>query len=284
MKPFSTNNSAVCILILLAAFGLWHFDQRAAAQKRVQRESKRTADAAAATQPARDYPVKPVPFTAVHFNDVFWAPRIEVNRTVSIPFAFEKCEETGRVNNFLQAAAVLRGAPLPEKKIPPYPFDDTDLYKVIEGASYALTVKPDPKLEAYLDGLIEKIAAAQEPDGYLYPARTIDPANPHRWAGKQRWELERDDSHELYSRDCALPSHLETFVARGRLEMGAVARSDLWPRQAGHLARSSDHRNGARQALSCFRRNTLSQPGQVHARCARARRLARRGAQLQPIP
>jgi uncharacterized protein len=223
MKPFSTNNSAVCILILLAAFGLWHFDQRAAAQKRVQRESKRTADAAAATQPARDYPVKPVPFTAVHFNDVFWAPRIEVNRTVSIPFAFEKCEETGRVNNFLQAAAVLRGAPLPEKKIPPYPFDDTDLYKVIEGASYALTVKPDPKLEAYLDGLIEKIAAAQEPDGYLYPARTIDPANPHRWAGKQRWELERDDSHELYNFGHLAEAAIAHYQATGKRSLLEVA-------------------------------------------------------------
>lgn len=152
-----------------------------------------------ANPPARDYPVKPVPFTAVHFNDVFWAPRIEVNRTVSIPFAFQKSEETGRVNNFVQAAAVLRGTPPAERKIPPYPFDDTDLYKVIEGAAYALTVKPDPQLEAYVDSLIEKIAAAQEPDGYLYPARTIDPAHPHKWSGQNRWELERDDSHELYN-------------------------------------------------------------------------------------
>ena len=54
----------------------------------------------ATAQPSRDYPVKPVPFTAVHFNDVFWAPRIETNRTVTIPFAFQKCEETGRLDNF----------------------------------------------------------------------------------------------------------------------------------------------------------------------------------------
>ena len=64
---------------------------------------------AAWSQPGRDYPVKPVPFTAVHFTDAFWAPRIETNRSVTIPFAFQKDEETGRVDNFLRAGAALRG-------------------------------------------------------------------------------------------------------------------------------------------------------------------------------
>ena len=139
-----------------------------------------------AAGPARDYPVKPVPFTAVHFTDGFWLPRIEVNRTVTIPFAFGKCEETKRVDNFERAAAALRGEKLADKAPPGYPFDDTDLYKVIEGAAYTLSVKPDPKLEAYLDALIARIAAAQEPDGYLYTTRTIDPENPHPWAGRKR--------------------------------------------------------------------------------------------------
>ncbi len=89
-----------------------------------------------AVNPAKDYPVRPVPFTAVHFNDVFWAPRIETNRKVTIPFAFEKCEQTGRVDNFERAAKALRGETLTNKKAPGYPFDDTDVYKVIEGASY----------------------------------------------------------------------------------------------------------------------------------------------------
>lgn len=171
----------------------------------------------------RDYPVKPVPFTAVHFNDAFWAPRIEVNRTVTIPFAFEKCEETGRINNFLQAAAVLRGETPRDKKMPPYPFDDTDLYKVIEGASYVLTVQPDPKLEAYLDSLIEKIAAAQEADGYLYPARTIDPANPHRWAGPKRWELEKVDSHELYNFGHLTEAAIAHYQATGKRSLLDIA-------------------------------------------------------------
>src|ERR671918_143249 len=152
-----------------------------------------------AALPRHDYPVQPVPFTAVHLADVFWAPRIETNRQVSIPFAFQQCELSGRVDNFERAARVLRGETLTNTRPPGYPFDDTDLYKVIEGASYVLSVRPDPKLDAYVDGMIAKIAAAQEPDGYLYTTRTINPQNPHRWAGKERWELERDDSHELYN-------------------------------------------------------------------------------------
>src|SRR5438094_1494839 len=122
---------------------------------------------------AHDYPVTPVPFTAVHLNDVFWAPRIETNRLVTIPFAFEQCEKSGRMDNFERAAAALRGEELTNKKPPPYPFDDTDPYKVLEGASYALAVQPDPGLSAYVDDLITRIGKAQEADGYLYTARTI---------------------------------------------------------------------------------------------------------------
>src|SRR5579862_2239015 len=136
---------------------------------------------------AQDYPVKPVPFTAVHLQDVFWAPRIETNRAVTIPFAFEQCEKSGRMDNFERAAMTLRGEALENRKPPPYPFDDTDPYKVLEGASYALAVEPDPKLRTYLDDLIKQIGGAQEADGYLYTARTIDPQHPHSWSGNKRW-------------------------------------------------------------------------------------------------
>ena len=147
----------------------------------------------------RDYPVQPVPFTAVHLEDQFWAPKIETNRQVSIPFAFQQCELSGRIDNFVRAAAALRGEALSNRTAPGYPFDDTDPYKVIEGAAYALAVHPDPKLEAYVDDLVEKIAAAQERDGYLYTTRSIDPKHPHPWAGPERWVLEKDDSHELHN-------------------------------------------------------------------------------------
>ncbi|HKD05435.1 MAG TPA: beta-L-arabinofuranosidase domain-containing protein, partial [Bryobacteraceae bacterium] len=118
--------------------------------------------------PRKDYPIRPVRFTDVHVTDDFWVPRMETNRTVSIPTAFDQCERTGRIENFTRAAEVLRGVDLKDKHAPGFPFDDTDPYKVLEGASYALSVRPEPKLDAYLDGIIAKIAAAQEPDGYLY--------------------------------------------------------------------------------------------------------------------
>jgi DUF1680 family protein len=188
-----------------------------------------------AAEPARDYPVKPVPFTAVHFTDSFWLPRIEVNRTVTIPFAFEKCQESKRFYNFERAAAALRGETVADKTPPGYPFDDTDPYKVLEGAAYTLSVKPDPKLEAFLDGLVAKIAAAQEPDGYLYTARTIDPVSPHKWAGQKRWELEEVDSHELYNLGHLYEAAVAYYQATGKRTLLDVAlkTADLLDRTFG---------------------------------------------------
>jgi len=171
-----------------------------------------------------DYSIKPVPFTAVHLNDVFWAPRIETNRKVTIPFAFQKCEETGRVDNFVRAAEALRGEISDkDRKIPPYPFDDTDIYKVIEGASYTLSVKPDPALELYIDSLIVKIGAAQEADGYLYTARTIDPAHPHPWAGPDRWKNEEVLSHELYDLGHLYEAAVAYYQATGKRTLLNIA-------------------------------------------------------------
>src|SRR4051812_1063551 len=176
-----------------------------------------------APAPAHDSPVKPVPFTAVHIADTFWAPRIEINRATTIPFAFGKNEETGRVHNFERAAAALRGEALTDKKAPGYPFDDTDIYKVIEGASYSLSVHPDPQLDAYVDGLIAKIAAAQEKDGYLYTTRAIDPEHPHPWAGTKRWELEKVDSHELYDLGHLYEAAAAHYQATGKRNLLDIA-------------------------------------------------------------
>ena len=192
--------------------------QTPAVRARIQPSAATTA---AASRP--DYPVQPVPFTAVHLDDVFWTPKIETNRAVTIPFAFQQCELSGRVDNFERAAKALRGEALANKKAPGYPFDDTDLYKVIEGASYTLSVHPDPKLDAYVDSLIAKIAAAQEKDGYLYTTRTIDPQHPHPWAGTERWQLEKVDSHELYNLGHLYEAAVAHYQATGKRTLLDVA-------------------------------------------------------------
>lgn len=183
-------------------------------------------------KPARDYPAKPVPFTSVRLTDAFWAPRIETNRTVSIPCAFRKCEETGRVATLTWMAALQRGEKCDAPKLAdPYPFDETDVYKIIEGASYSLSVHPDAELDTYLDRTIADIAGAQEPDGYIYSGRLIR----HPWAGRERWELERELSHELYNLghlfEAAVAHHLATGK-RTLLDV-AIKAADMLDRTFG---------------------------------------------------
>jgi DUF1680 family protein len=211
--PGVTPRRTAAVVALSVVLGLAPFDSRALAP----------VDPRALAQGRADYPIQPVPFTAVKLNDGFWAPRIEINRTASIPSAFEQCELTGRVALFERAAAVLRGGRGVDTRPPGYPFDDTDVYKVIEGAAYSLSVVPDPKLEAYVDGLIATIAAAQEPDGYLYTTRTINPQAPHRWAGPARWVLERDDSHELYNLGHLFEAAVAHHLATGKRSLLDVA-------------------------------------------------------------
>jgi DUF1680 family protein len=181
------------------------------------------------SQPSLDYPIRPVPFTAVHLTDAFWAPRIEQNRAVTIPASFARCESTGRVQNFVMAARH-KG-----KFGTKYPFDDTDIYKTIEGASYSLAVHPDPVLSAYVDALIDTVAAAQEPDGYLYTARTIDSLHPHPWSGPDRWVKEHELSHELYNSGHLFEAAAAHYLATGQRNFLDVAlrNADLLVRTFG---------------------------------------------------
>lgn len=154
------------------------------------------------------YPISQVPFTAVKVTpNTFWGDRIHAAREVTIPLAFSKCESEHRYENFTMAAYTLQhpgheGLKTPKwdvSKFMGFSFDDTDVYKTIEGASYVLQTYPDKKLKAYIDSVLDVVAAAQEPDGYLYTARTINPEHPHQWSGKKRWEVEEVLSHELYN-------------------------------------------------------------------------------------
>ncbi|MFN8241866.1 MAG: glycoside hydrolase family 127 protein, partial [Bacteroidales bacterium] len=169
-----------------------------------------------------DYPIQPVPFTDVKLTDSFWAPRILRNAEVTIPIAFGYCESTGRVKNFEVAAGTDTGR---FRTI--YPFDDSDVYKIIEGAAYSLQTRPDPALDAYLDTLIDKIGKAQEPDGYLYTNRTIAEKNGgkglHEWAGKNRWELDSILSHELYNLGHLYEAAVAHYQATGKRSLLDIA-------------------------------------------------------------
>jgi len=177
----------------------------------------------------QDYPIQPVAFTQVKLTDHFWTSRIETNRTVTIPASFERCESTGRVKNF-QMAAEHKG-----KFCTTYPFDDTDIYKTIEGASYSLALHPDKKLDHYVDSMITIIGRAQEPDGYLYTARTIDPLHVGPWLGTQRWEKEQENSHELYNAGHMYEGAAAHFLATGKRNFLNIAlkNADLLVRTFG---------------------------------------------------
>jgi len=188
---------------------------------------------ACAKAPKVDYPVKPVPFTDVHLNDVFWAPRLESNRSVTIPHIFKMEEETGRLKNFELAKDALAGA-ADLKFCTNYPFDDSDVYKTIEAASYAMAAHPDRDLEKYVDGVIDRIASAQEPDGYLYTIRTIGGPPPVDWMGKARWS-HLYMSHELYNLGHLYEAATAHYQATGKTSLLniAIKSADLVAREFG---------------------------------------------------
>ncbi|RFM34562.1 glycoside hydrolase family 127 protein [Chitinophaga silvisoli] len=176
-----------------------------------------------------DYPIKAVNFTAVKLSDNFWLPRIQVNHQVTIPASFARCENTGRVKNFEMAAAHSG------KFCTKFTFDDTDIYKTIEGASFSMAVTPDKKMDRYVDSLIAIVAKAQEPDGYLYTARTIDPLHPPEWAGPERWVNEHSMSHELYNSGHLFEAASAHYLATGKRNFLDIAlkNADLLVRTFG---------------------------------------------------
>ena len=157
------------------------------------------------------YPIDPVPFTSVKVTDNFWGQRLQASREVTIPLAFSKCEETGRYENFVKAAH-----PNDTYKVEGFSFDDTDVYKTIEGASYSLQTYPDKKLQKYIDSVLVIVAGAQEPDGYLYTARTMNPKHPHNWAGKERWVAVENLSHEFYNLGHMIEGAVAHYQATGK--------------------------------------------------------------------
>ncbi len=169
----------------------------------------------------KDYGIKSSKLAAVNFKDDFWQKRIDTDIKVTISHVFKQIEQTGRLKNFELASPQGQGDFCSN-----YPFDDSDVYKTIEAASYSLMLHPDPELVKYLDKVISKIAAAQEKDGYIYTARAIKDKGgkiPYQdWVASKRWENE-ESSHELYNLGHLYEAAVAHYQATGKKNLLNIA-------------------------------------------------------------
>jgi len=182
------------------------------------------------------YSITPVNIQNVKLTDNFWLPIIKKVQEKTIEYAIQKCEEEGRLDNFLIAGGKMKGEVKGQM-----PFDDTDVYKIIEGASNTLISEPNPKLSTLLDSLIGIIKVGQEKDGYLTTWRTINPAKPPaNWVPViegNRWES-LQISHELYNSGHMFEAavvHYEATGKRNFLDI-AIKNADLLVKTFGDNA------------------------------------------------
>ena len=161
--------------------------------------------------------IKQVPFTDVQVKDLFWKQRLDVMRNTTIRYAFQKVTDAGQIRNFEYAGKIVSG----EAKVGDLtfqsrqPYDDAEVYKVLEGAAYVLTTQTDASLEAYCDGIIDIICSAQEPDGYLQTNFTIH--NPlHPWYGGQKWANDWNLSHETFNVGELIEAGIAYYQATGK--------------------------------------------------------------------
>ena len=176
-----------------------------------------------------DYPIAPVDFTQVKLQDGFWRDWVETVHDATIPFAFQRCEETGRIDNFIFAGSIKEG-----KFQGNFGFNDSDLYKIMEGAAYALMIRDDPVLRTYLDSLVYYVSEAQEEDGYLYTAWTLK-ANDYidfsccTYSDQGQWIETQNSSHEFYNAGHmyeAAVAHYQATGSRSFLDV-ALKNADL---------------------------------------------------------
>ncbi|NLX20458.1 MAG: glycoside hydrolase family 127 protein [Phycisphaerae bacterium] len=153
--------------------------------------------------------LRPVSFGKVTIQDSFWSPRIEANRTVTLPHSLKHCENTGRISNFAKAGKLIEG------EFEGIYFNDSDLYKVLEGAAYSLALHPDPQLEARIDSIIDQIASAQQPDGYLNTYFTLKEPDK-RWTDLAKM-------HELYCAGHLFEAAVAYYEATGKRKLLDVA-------------------------------------------------------------
>lgn len=174
-------------------------------------------------QAQADYPITPVDFTRVKLQDGFWKSWVSTAVQQTIPFAFQKCDETGRINNFIYAGGIEEG-----KFEGSYGFNDSDLYKIMEGAAYSLLLDEDPELRIYLDSLVFYVSEAQEEDGYLYTAGTLK-ANDYidfaccTYSEEGRWIETSNSSHEFYNVGHMYEAAVAHYLATGESKFLDVA-------------------------------------------------------------
>ncbi|MHC4638898.1 MAG: glycoside hydrolase family 127 protein, partial [Planctomycetota bacterium] len=163
---------------------------------------------------AKDYPIRPVPFTDFKASDGFWKARMETNRKVSIPYAFKQIEKLGIFDNFAIAGGSKQGRYQGGAQ-----YHDSELFKVIEGAAYTLRLARDKELEKFLLQTADLIEKAQEDDGYLYTWRTVDPCGVDvRRCGKRRWS-NLDFGHELYNMGHFYEAAIAYYQATGNRKL-----------------------------------------------------------------
>lgn len=184
---------------------------------------------------AHDYPICNADFRVARVTGGFWFDRLETNRVSTLATDWAKCAETPRIANLTNAAARALGT------FSGMPFDDSDVYKVMEGTAYVLAQHPDAALARKLDWLVGEVAKAQEPDGYLYSARTLGyslSADRKSWAvtmmGPTRWS-NLVDSHELYNQGHMIEAAVARYETSGKTDFLDVARrsADLMCRTFG---------------------------------------------------
>lgn len=169
--------------------------------------------------------IRQVPFTDVQVKDQFWKQRLDVMRNTTIRYAFQKCTDAGQLRNFEYAGKIVSG----EKKVGEVrfqsgnPYDDAEVYKVLEGASYVLTTQKDTELETYCDGVVDLICSAQEPDGYLQTNFTIH--NPlHPWYDGEKWKMDWNLSHETFNVGELIEAGIAYYLATGKDKLLNCAR------------------------------------------------------------
>lgn len=152
--------------------------------------------------------LRAVPFTKVKIEDTFWRPRLAANQKVTLRACLDQCERTGRISNFSKAAGLMEGGHLGLY------FNDSDVYKVLEGIAYSIMNEPDADLEEAADRIIASIAAAQEPDGYLMTYFTIE-APDKKWTDMEK--------HEMYCGGHLIEAAVAYYHATGKRELLDVA-------------------------------------------------------------